>query len=64
MASGITEATINPALKLPNKSTSTKITINAPSAKFLVTVEIALLTSFVRSKNGSITTPFGKVLLI
>ena len=50
IAKGMTEATIKPALKLPNNNTKTKITINAPSIKFVETVEIALSTNLVRSK--------------
>ena len=60
MAKGITEATINPALKFPKKTTNTKTTINAPSNKFFSTVPMALFTILVLSKNGSITTPLGK----
>jgi hypothetical protein len=33
--------------------------MNAPSNKFFSTVEIELFTIFVRSKNGSTTTPSG-----
>ena len=61
IANGITEATRSPALKFPKNKTNTKITIKAPSIKFFSTVPIALLTILVRSKNGSIMTPFGKV---
>ena len=61
MASGITEATKKPARKFPRKSTSTNITINAPSSKFLLTVLIELFTIFVRSRKGSIITPSGNV---
>ena len=57
----MTEATTNPALKLPKNRINTKITINAPSNKFLETVPIALSTILVLSKNGSITTPSGIV---
>ena len=64
MAKGITEATIKPALKFPNNKTKTKITIKAPSAKFLVTVLMALFTNLVLSRNGSITIPSGSVFLI
>ena len=39
MDKGITEETINPALKLPRKKTSTKITIKAPS-NYWVTIFI------------------------
>ncbi len=42
--SGITEATINPPLKLPRKRISTKITIKAPSVRLVVTVPIARST--------------------
>ena len=61
IASGITEATINPARTLPKNKTKTKITISAPSSKFFSTVEMALFTIFDRSKKGSITTPSGNV---
>ena len=61
MASGITDATNNPALKFPKNNTNTKITINAPSIKFCSTVPMALFTIFVLSKKGSSTTPSGKV---
>ena len=64
MESGITEATINPALKLPKNKTSTKITISAPSIKFFSTVPIALFTSSLRSRKASISTPSGKVFSI
>ncbi len=64
MANGITDATTKPARQLPNKSTNTKITINAPSAKFFVTVLMALFTNLVLSKKGSITTPSGSVFSI
>jgi hypothetical protein len=39
---GITEATIKPARRFPRNKIRTKITINAPSSKFLVTVPMAL----------------------
>ncbi len=41
IASGITEATNNPARKLPRNSTRTKMTISAPSNKFFSTVPMA-----------------------
>ena len=63
-ASGITEATISPALKLPSKSSKTKMTIKAPSIRFLLTVPMALSTSLDRSKKGSKVTPSGNVSLI
>ena len=50
LANGITDATKNPALKLPKSNTKTKITINAPSAKFFETVSIALPIKSERSK--------------
>ena len=62
--SGITDATINPARRLPRNSINTNITINAPSKRFLVTVPIALSTNLPLSMNASATTPSGKVLLI
>ena len=58
---GITDATNNPALKLPKNNTSTKMTIKAPSAKLVSIVRMALLTILVLSKKGSITTPSGNV---
>ena len=61
IAKGITEATKIPARKFPRKRTNTKMTINAPSKRFFSTVPIALLTIFVRSRNGSMITPSGKV---
>ena len=64
MASGITEATTKPALTLPSINTNTNITISAPSIRFLLTVPMALFTNLVRSKNGSITSPSGKVFSI
>ena len=64
IANGITEATNNPALKLPKKSTKTNTTIRAPSSKFFSTVPIALLTIFVRSRKASISTPSGNVFWI
>ncbi len=50
---GITEATIRPALKLPRSSTNTKMTISAPSARFLITVLMALSTRFCPVRNAS-----------
>ena len=64
IAKGITEATTNPARKLPNAKTKTSTTINAPSAKFFSTVPMALFTIFVRSKKASITTPLGNCFWI
>ena len=64
IASGITEATTKPPLKLPKKRIRINMTIKAPSARFLTTVEIALSTNFFLSKNGSIVTPSGNVVLI
>ena len=61
IARGITDATTNPALKLPKNKIKIKITINAPSNKFFETVPMALSTIFVRSKKGSMTTPSGIV---
>ena len=59
MAKGITDATTNPARKLPKANTNTSTTIKAPSAKFFSTVPMALFTIFVRSKKASSTTPLG-----
>ena len=64
IASGITDATINPALTLPKKSTRMNITISAPSSRFFSTVLMALFTIFVLSRNGSIFTPSGKFFSI
>ena len=50
IANGMTDATMSPARKFPSKRTKTKMTIKAPSIKFLVTVEIARSTRSVRSK--------------
>ena len=61
IANGITEATKSPALKFPKNKTKTKITISAPSIRFFSTVPMALFTILVRSKKGSIITPFGNV---
>ena len=61
MASGITEATTSPARQLPRNSTSTNMTIRAPSAKLRATVPMALFTSLVRSRNGSTVTPSGRL---
>ena len=60
IAKGMTEATTNPARKLPNANTKTITTISAPSDKFFSTVPMALFTIFVRSKKASILTPLGK----
>ena len=57
--SGITDATINPALKLPKNRIKIKITIKAPSTRFLETVLIARPTKSERLRNGSIFTPLG-----
>ncbi|MCY1460925.1 hypothetical protein D9M71_785250 [compost metagenome] len=64
IANGITEATINPARRFPKNKIKTKITINAPSNKFLATVLMELSTSFPRSIKASATTPSGRLLLI
>ena len=63
-ASGMTDAVIKPARQLPKKSNRIKITMSAPSIRFVVTVPMALSTNFVLSRKGSITTPSGKVLLM
>ena len=63
-ANGITEATINPALQFPIKSTKIKITINAPSMRFVLTVEIALFTNLDRSRYDSIIIPSGRFFSI
>ena len=64
IANGMTDETINPARKLPKKNTKTKITIKAPSNKLVSTVLMALLTIFVLSKKGSMTTPSGNIFCI
>ncbi|MNI10268.1 hypothetical protein D3C73_633720 [compost metagenome] len=64
MARGMTEATSNPARTFPKKRTSTNTTMSAPSKRFVCTVLIALLTILVRSRKGSMMTPFGRVFLI
>ena len=61
MAKGITEATNKPALKFPRNKTKINTTIRAPSIRFFSTVNMALLTILVRSRNGSIITPSGNV---
>jgi hypothetical protein len=50
MASGMTEATTNPARRLPSISTRTKMTMRPPSIRFLVTVPMVLPTSTERSR--------------
>ena len=50
MHSGITLATMRPARQLPRKSTSTKITIKAPSIKLVFTVLIARFTRVLRTR--------------
>ena len=64
IANGITEATKSPARKFPRNKTKTKITIKAPSNKFLLTVPMALFTIFVLSRKASIFTPSGSVFWI
>ena len=64
MESGITEATISPARRFPKKKTSTKITINAPSIRFVLTVPMARFTILVRSKKVSTMMPSGRDFLI
>ncbi|MNV58357.1 hypothetical protein D3C71_1507250 [compost metagenome] len=59
--SGMTEATIKPALRLPRNSTRTSMTMRAPSKRLCSTVPMALFTIFVRSRKGSIRTPLGSV---
>ena len=46
------EATINPPRQLPNRNTKTKMTINAPTIKFSVTVPVVFAISLLRSKRG------------
>ena len=60
--SGITEATMSPARRLPSNKTRIKITINAPSSRFLETVLMARPTRSERFRNGSIVTPLGNDL--
>ena len=59
--SGITDATIKPARKFPNKSTRMKTTIRPPSNKFFSTVEIDFPINTLRSKKGTILIPCGMV---
>ena len=59
MESGITEATMSPARIFPKNNIKMKITINAPSIRFLATVLIARPTKSERLRNGSINTPIG-----
>ena len=58
--SGIVEATIKPPRQLPNKKMRTKITIKAPSIRFVATVEVVSPINLLLSKRGSITTPSGR----
>ena len=58
--SGMAVTTINPARRLPKKSTKTKMTIRAPSKRFFSTVWIARCTKSVRSKKGSMTISSGR----
>ena len=60
--SGIAEATINPARRLPRNSTSTKTTISAPSIRLVCTVLMARSTKSVRSRNDSISMSAGSDL--
>ncbi|MNX09611.1 hypothetical protein D3C86_393420 [compost metagenome] len=64
IANGITEATINPALRFPKNNTKIKTTIKAPSIKFFSTVPMALSTILVLSKKGSIFKPSGRIFSI
>ena len=57
---GIVEATIKPPRQFPNKKIRTKITINAPSIRFVATVDVVSAISLLRSNKGSIITPSGK----
>jgi hypothetical protein len=59
IARGITEATIRPALIFPSNKTRMKITIKAPSIRFLETVPIARPTRSDRLRKGSSLTSFG-----
>ena len=59
-ANGIVDATINPPLRFPKKTTRMKITINAPKARFSATVDVVLFISLLLSKKGLIDTPSGK----
>ena len=63
MDSGITEAMIRPARKLPTRSTSTKMTMSAPSIRFFSTVAMVRLTSFSRSKKVLMVMPSGSPFL-
>jgi len=48
--SGMTEATIKPALQFPSINTKMKMTINPPSNKLVLTVPIAVDTSLSLTK--------------
>ena len=64
MDSGITEATISPALRFPRKKTRINKTIIAPSSKLVFTVPKVRLTNLVRSRKVLISTPSGRVFSI
>ena len=57
---GIVEATIKPPRQFPNKKMRTKMTINAPSKRFFVTVDVVSAINLLRSNKDSIITPSGK----
>ena len=61
MASGMTDAATNPARILPKNSMRTNITMSKPSTKFSVIVNVTRSTNCVRSMNGSMTKPLGKL---
>ena len=64
MLSGMTLATTSPARALPRKSMSTKTTISPPSMRLRAMVPSTRSTRLVRSMNGSITTPSGRLFCI
>ena len=55
--SGITEATINPALQFPSNKIKINTTINPPSIRFFSTVLMARPIKTLRSKYGTILIP-------
>ncbi len=57
--SGITDAVISPPRMLPNNKTKTKITISAPSIKFLAMVLVVRSIKLDRSRNGLISMSLG-----
>ena len=57
---GITDATTSPDLKLPNRRTTTKITIKQPKIRFSAIVKVVLPINSLLSKKGFIRMPGGR----